>query len=155
MLDSTRAKRWLVLGFAVAALGLAACGDDDDDDADSADSTAASEEIVIETDLQIPTGDVVDGSSIGDEPFCPDGTFRDSEGSGRWFIEKAFDCPDGTLTIGFSPSEPIGGVQRGPWEILSGTESYEGLQGGGRMEVTFESQSSEKGNETFTGTLVP
>jgi hypothetical protein len=36
---------------------------------------------------------------------------------------------------------------------ISGTGAYEGLEGSGRMETKFETDT--RGRETFTGTVVP
>jgi hypothetical protein len=157
--------RWLAVALTVTAVGLAACGDDDGDengaattsgaDTDlSADPAEGSEEIVIKTDLNIPTGEVLGGSSIGDSPFCPGGTFRDKDGNDEiGFLDRTYRCPDGNLRMGFSPHEPQGLTQTGPWEIVSGTGAYEGMEGSGQMEVTFESANSDQGRETFTGTV--
>jgi hypothetical protein len=157
---------WLAMALAVTAIGLAACGDDDGDedgaatttsgaDSDlSADPADGGEEIVIKTDLNIPAGEVLGGSSIGDSPFCPGGTFRDRGGNAEiGSVDRTIRCPDGELRVGFTPGELQGRTQTGPWEILSGTGVFEGLEGQGRMEVTFESASSTKGRETFTGTV--
>jgi hypothetical protein len=148
----------LALALAVTALGLAACGDGDESST-SADSAESSEEIVIVTHIVFPrqgegtpSGEIVGGSTIGDSPFCPGGSFRDGPGQDAYDVEKNIDCPDGTLTIGFSPGEPAGHKQTGPWEVLGGTGAYEGLQGEGEMEVT---GSDREGRETFTGTVTP
>jgi hypothetical protein len=148
--------RWLALALTVATVGLTACGDDDGDDNGEATTSGVEEEIFIETDLDIPTGEVLDGSTIGDSPFCSGGTFRDTEGNEEiGFVDRTYECSDGTLRMGFSPGEPVDLTQAGPWEIVSGTDAYEGLEGSGQMEVTFESENSSKGRETFTGTVVP
>jgi hypothetical protein len=155
--------RWLAVALTVTAVGLAACGDDRDAngaattsgaDTDLADPAEGSEEIVIKTDLNIPTGEVLGGSSIGDSPFCPGGTFRDKDGNDEiGFLDRTYRCPDGSLRMGFSPHEPQGLTQTGPWEIVSGTGAYEGMEGSGQMEVTFKSANSDQGRETFTGTV--
>jgi len=78
--------------LAIAALGLAACGDDDADQAErtvgpdvdrtvSAPGGGGSEAILIKTHLTIPTGEVLSGSVIGDSRFCRGGTFRDEDGN--------------------------------------------------------------------------
>jgi hypothetical protein len=93
-LGQPRQVRWLALALTLATVGLGACGDDDGDENGAAttpgvdtdlpaDSGEGSEEIVIKTDLTIPTGEVLEGSSIGDTPFCPGGTFRDQRGERR------------------------------------------------------------------------
>jgi hypothetical protein len=172
MLRSTETKpgqprqvRWLASALALAAFGLAACGGDGGDENGaatkpgvdtSADRAGRSEEIVIKTRLDIPTGEVLGESSIGDSSFCPGGTFRDRRGDGDiGSVDRTFRCPDGSLRIGFSPGEPRGQTQAGPWKVVSGTRAFEGLRGDGRMKVKFESASDSKGRETFTGTVVP
>jgi hypothetical protein len=167
-LGQSRHVRWLALALALATVGLAACGDDDGDengaattpsaDSDlSADPGGGSEEIVIKTDLTIPNGEVLEGSSIGGTPFCPGGTFHDKPGDAEiGSVDRTIRCPDGNVRIGFSPSERPGLTETGPWKVVSGTGAYEGLRGRGQMEVTFEPHTSAlEGRETFTGTVVP
>ncbi|MDQ3729476.1 MAG: hypothetical protein M3355_07790 [Actinomycetota bacterium] len=145
------------MALAVTALGLAACGDDDADESDVSGNPAEStEEIVIETHLtfplnEAPRGEILEESTIGGSPFCPGGTFSDQPGSGQFFNEKTIECDDGSLEIGFSPGEPSNRTQKGPWEVLSSTGAYEGLQASGEMEAKFDSQT--EGHETFTGTV--
>jgi hypothetical protein len=141
----------------VSLLGIAACGDDDGDEGGT---TAAESDgpTLIKTRLDIPTGEILGGSTIGDSPFCPGGTFRDKRGSQDpsvppyGSVDRTFRCPDGSLRIGFTPGVPQGRTQAGPWKVLSGTGAYKGLRGEGQMEVTFERGSSSNGRETFTGT---
>lgn len=147
------------MALAVMALGLAACGDDDADESDaSANPAESAEEIVIETHItfarnEAPMGEILDESTIGGSPFCPGGTFSDQQSGVEWFIEKSIECDDGTLEIGFSPGEPSGGTQAGPWEVLSGSGAYEELRASGEMEVEFASRT--EGRETFTGSVEP
>jgi hypothetical protein len=101
----------------LAAIGLGACGDADGDepgaattsgvDSDvSADPGEGSEEILIQTQVEIGVaeelrgsnvseGEVLDGSSIGDSPFCPGGVFRDAHSEdpeiGSW--TERFSAP--------------------------------------------------------------
>jgi hypothetical protein len=166
-LGQPRQVRWLALALTLATVGLGACGDDDGDENGAAttpgvdtdlpaDSGEGSEEVVIKTRVDIPTGEVLDGSSIGDSPFCPGGTFRDQHGNADiGSVDRTFDCPDGSLRIGFTPGVPQGRTQAGPWKVVSGTGAFEGLEGDGQMEVKFEPGSDSKGRETFTGTVVP
>ena len=161
-----RHPRWLALALTGAAVGLAACGDDDADKAQTtpasavnrpaADSGGGAEAIRIKTHLTIPTGKVLDGSTLGDSPFCPGGTFRD-EGTSTGNL-KTFQCPGGRLTIDFSPGEPredsAGGQnQSGPWKVVTGSGEFAGLRGHGRMTVRFESSEADESRETFTGTV--
>jgi hypothetical protein len=173
--------RWLALALTLATVGVAACGDDDGDetgaattagaDSDlSADAGETSEEILIKTQVEIGAaeelrgsnvseGAVLDGSSIGDSPFCPGGAFRDahSEDPEIGFVDRTFQCPDGRLRIGFSPQAPTGPRrQSGPWHVVSGTRAFEGLEGRGQMEIKYEPHTkATEGRETFTGTVVP
>ena len=109
--------------------------------------------------MDIPTGEVLGGSTIGDSPFCPGGTFRDKHGSEDpsvppyGLVDRTFRCPDGSLRIGFTPGEPQGRTQAGPWRVASGTGAFKGLRGAGQMKVKYEPGSDTKGRETFTGTV--
>jgi hypothetical protein len=160
----------LALILTVTALGLAACGDDDDGDesgttaatnVETTSTTAAEsdEAILIKTRVDIPAGEVLGGSTIGDSPFCKGGTFRDVHGTEDpsvppyGLLDRTFRCPDGSLRIGFTPGTPKGQTQAGPWRAVSGTGAYKGLTGGGEMEAKFEPGSNSKGREKFTGTV--
>jgi hypothetical protein len=144
-----------------AAVALAACGDDDADTTTKRPAADAGEPITITTRLSIPTGEIVRGSSIGDEAFCSGGTFRDREpGSGA--VVKTISCNGGRLTIAFNPrypqGDPDGGrTQRSAWTVVTGTGRFEGLRGHGSMVVKFAKPSSNgeftNGRETFTGTV--
>jgi hypothetical protein len=96
------------------------------------------------------TGEVIDGSFIGESAFCPGG--KTTGGSTGPTISTTFRCPDGRLEIHFAPMQPSA-VQSAVWEIVSGTGRFEGLRGGGSMVATFESEDPDKGRETFTGTV--
>jgi len=162
-------------------VGFASCGDDagDEDgttttpgvDSDgSADPEKESENVVIETEVHIEiseggpqTGDpqgggkVLDGSSLGDSPFCPGGTFRDRHGDAEiGLVDRTFRCSGGSLRIGFTPGVPEDPqTQNGPWNVVSGTGDFEGIQGHGEMEIKYEPGThGSEGRETFTGTIV-
>ena len=96
--------------------------------------------------MDIPTGEVLGGSTIGDSPFCPGGTFRDKHGSEDpsvppyGLVDRTFRCPDGSLRIGFTPGEPQGRTQAGPWRVASGTGAFKGLRGGGQMKTTYDAR---------------
>jgi len=153
----------------VSLLGIAACGEDDGHEGGTTaakgvetTSTTASdgnEPIVINTRVDIPTGEVLGGSTTGGSPFCPGGTFRDEHGSEDpsvppyGLVDRTFRCPDGNLRIGFTPGQPQGRTQAGPWRVASGTGAFKGLRGGGQMEVKYAPGSNTKGRETFTGTV--
>jgi hypothetical protein len=151
------------VALTVASIALACCGGDDeaggptaapDAEAGSPPATEGGEAILIRTHVNIPTGEVLGGSSIGDSPFCPGGTFRDQHGNDDiGLVDRTFRCPDGTLRIGFTPGVPQGRTQTGPWKVLSGTGAFEGLEGSGQMETKYERGSHTKGRETFTGTV--
>jgi len=168
------------LALTLAIVALAACGDDDGDedgaattsgvDSDLSADPGGVEEIVIKTQVEIGAaeelrgsnvseGEVLDGSSIADSPFCPRGTFRDahSEDPEIGFVDRAFHCPDGSLRIGFSPQAPTTPrTQSGPWHVVSGTGAFEGLEGNGQMEIKYEPHTeATEGRETFTGTVAP
>jgi hypothetical protein len=171
-LRETRRGRRLTLALIFATFGLAACGDDGGGGNGTAtapgsdsDATAGSEEVVIETLVVFPenpddpvTGEVLEGSTIGDSPFCAGGTFSDQHGTEDpdeppyGLVDRTYSCPDGTLRMGFSPAEPVDGTQSGPWRIVSGTGAYEGLQGEGQMEAPVVPGGGEA-HETFTGTV--
>jgi hypothetical protein len=151
-------SRWATLVLIPAALGLAACGGSDS--ADHATATGSTEKIRIETHAElievVDTGTVLKGSTIGDSPFCPGGTWSGGHGhlSNDW-LDKNFKCPEGTLRIAFNPRVSKGDTDRGPWTVLSGTGSFEGLRGSGQMKIKFPpGDMPTTGHETFTGTVV-
>lgn len=163
-----RSSRSVGIGRAVALLLVCmalvtACGGGSDNAAGTnatstmkSNPTADGEPIRIKTHVNfsgsIPEGEVLDGSTIGDSPFCPGGTFRDLHGNDDiGLVDRTFRCPNGTMRVGFTPGEPQGDTQAGPWKILSGTGAFERMRGQGRMEVR-ESGNNE-GGETFTGTV--
>ena len=164
-IERSRQARWFAVALTITAIGVAACGGDDGDTAGTTavpgierDSTvgrgAGDEPILIKTQATIPTGEVLSGSSIGDSPFCPGGTFRDRHGNADvGLVDRTLRCADGSLRIGFTPGVPHGDTQTGPWKVVSGTGAFEGLRGQGRMEMKYEPGSSSQGRETFTGTV--
>lgn len=178
-LGQPRQVRWLALALMPATVGLAACGGNDRGATATsggktgltADPGAATEHIVIKTRavLDIPEGgpqpgestgrgEVLAGSSLGDSPFCPGGMFRDQHGEDPdiGLVDRTFDCPDGSLRIGFTPGSPEGRTQAGPWKVVSGTRAFEGLQGDGQMEIKYKPGTrGTEGRETFTGMVVP
>src|SRR3954454_9761748 len=127
----------LILALAVTAAGLAACGDGDTSasetpTAGSATSTGAppvSQKILIKTDAKllgnVDTGTVLTGSTLGDSPFCPGGTWSGGHGNldHNW-LDKNIKCPDGTLRIGFDPRTSRGRTDSGPWKVISGTGAF-------------------------------
>jgi hypothetical protein len=177
-----RKLRLSLMFVGILAIGLVGgCGDDGADDNGAAttptvDGAAADpgeggEEIVIKTHVvidipeggpqpgkSISEGEVLGGSSLGDSPFCPGGTFSDlhSDDPEIGLVDRTFDCPDGSLRIGFTPGVPEGRTQAGPWRVVSGTGAFEGLHAHGEVEIEYEPGSrSSEGRETFTGTAAP
>jgi hypothetical protein len=159
--------KWVALVLTVAMAAFAGCGDDGDDPAATPSAVESSsthliegeEEIVIKTyvDLEfvVDTGKVLDGSSLGDSPFCPSGTSSGGHGNtDNGWLDKTFECSDGTLTIAFDPRNMSKRSASGPWEVLSGTGAYEGMEGSGEMEIKFAADPQvPEGHETFTGTV--
>ena len=142
-------RRAVVLVLAGVLFG-AACGGDEDDAADtSAASTTGppGEPIVIRTRKlvaltertePIATGEVLEGSTLGDSPFCAGGTVLDSHGSSDptvWLIIETITCPDGTVKLRLEPDPWPGMNQTGSWMIASGTGTFERLRGSGEMEA--------------------
>jgi hypothetical protein len=152
----------------VGVLSMGACGGDEDDAADtSATSTTAprSETIVIQTRMlvaaeeraePIATGEVLDGSTLGDSPFCADGTVLDSHGStdpSVWLIIETITCPNGTVKLRLKPDPAEGLSQTGSWTIDSGTGALEGLRGSGEMDVVYDPDPDSPAHVTLTGTV--
>jgi hypothetical protein len=111
------------------------------------------EPILIETRVSLPEGDVLPGSLIGESAFCPGGTFRDEHGEPPLgLVLKTFQCPDGRLTITFSPTQHSS-IQSSSWRVVEGSGEFEGLSGQGWMVGRFE-EGDPAGRETFTGTVI-
>jgi hypothetical protein len=152
--------RWLTATLAVAAIGLAACGDDNGGkgrtvtvpgDAEQ-DAPVIGDAILIETritNIERHTAEVLSESFIGKSAFCPGGK---ASGGGNPTVITTFRCRDGRLKIRFAPMQRSL-VQSAVWEVVRGTGSFAGLRGGGSMVARFESDASENGRETFTGTV--
>jgi hypothetical protein len=68
-------------------------------------------------------------------------------------VDRTFRCPGGSVRIGFTPGEPQGRTQAGPWRVAGATGAFKGLRGAGQMKVTYEPGSNAKGRERFTGTV--
>ena len=163
---------WTVLrviagALAIAVMGLAAWSDaggvergtsavKDFNRGFFAPNAEGGQAILINTRMTLPTGEVRRASVIGDSTFCPGGTFRDRpEDTEIGLVDRIFRCPNGTLRIGFTPGVPDGLTQSGPWNVVSGTGVFEGLQGSGQMEIRKKPNSCLDGHETFTGTVLP
>jgi hypothetical protein len=98
---------------------LAGCGGDDDTAAPvgvAPTAEQAGEPIEIRTEVTIvdeegaetiATGEVLEGSTLGDSPFCVGGTIIDTHPTAdvdpAYLIEREITCPGGTVTIGLTP----------------------------------------------------
>ena len=161
----------LALPLLLSTLTLAACGEESGDGESSSrpTSSAEPEQILITTNVKLdipdgavqvgdPTGggEILEGSSVGDSPFCPDGTFRDSHGeASTGLVDRMIECPEGTLRIGFTPGPPDDdGSQSGPWRILDGAGAFEQWEGSGEMSTVYKPKThGTEGSEKFTGTV--
>ena len=111
------------------------------------------EPILIETSVSLPEGEVLPDSLIGESAFCPGGTFRDDHGEPPLgLVVKTFRCPDGSLTITFSPTQHSL-IQSSSWRVVEGSGEFEGLSGQGWMVAKFE-EGDPAGRETFAGTVI-
>ena len=153
----------------VATLVLAGCGAEDkrEEGGDAKKATSRptesatageGEPILIKTRVDIPTGKVVNGSTIGDSPFCPGGTFRDKHGTPDiGLVDRTMTCQDGRLRMGFDPQMPVGDTQSGPWRIISGTGAYEGWKGSGEVVLRYDPDDNRphptRGRERYRGTV--
>ena len=179
--DGVRLLRAVVLVLVgmlvlVGVLFLGACGGDEKDAADTSAASATAppgEPIVIRSTLiiaaeegsePIATGTILEGSTLGGEPFCAGGTILESHASldpkmKSYLIDLKITCPDGTVRIGFTPEvgaepAPQGQTpQRGVWTIVSGTGEFEGLGGSGKSEAVYGPNPSSPVRQTFTGTV--
>ena len=104
------------------------------------------------------TGKVVAGSVLGDSAFCAHGTVRHEQGNPDigFPAVNVFLCSDGQVKFGFGPGpEQMGNsVQTSDWKVLDGSGRFSGMTGRGQMIVQWsEKAGSDKGYETFTGTV--
>ena len=171
--------RVTVLLVSILTLVLGACGSGQNGAAPSrAVSTTEppGEPIVIQTSLvvaaaegaEIPaTGMVLEGSTLGVEPFCVGGTIEDRhpepDAAPPRLLDRTITCPDGTLSmgltpeVGLTPEPPKDRPEGGSWIILGGTGTFEGLHGSGAMEVTYDPGNApgkaSLAQATLTGTV--
>jgi hypothetical protein len=105
------------------------------------------------------TGEVLEGSTLGDGTFCVGGTIRDSHASldpavePLGLIDRRITCSDGTVRIVFTPGETQNLTQGGSWTIVSGTGAFEQIHGTGKMETVYDPADDSLGRETLTGTV--
>jgi hypothetical protein len=175
-----------VVPVSLLALVLGACGGGVANGSGAAASTPPStlpstaeprgEPIVIRMSLvtaavegaEIPaTGKVLEGSTLGAAPFCVGGTIEDRhpdpDAAPPRLLDRTITCPDGTVTlgltpeVGLTPEPPKDRPQGGSWTIVGGTGTFEGLRGGGEMEVTYdpgnEPDKKSLAQATLTGTV--
>lgn len=166
-LEESRHALWLAAALTGAAITLAGCGAGDGDAGDKPATTTGNsasapgggaEPILIKTRMNIPTGKILDGSTIGDSPFCPGGTVMDQHGTPPiGLVDRTITCPDGTLRMGFDPELPVGDTQSGPWRIVGGTGAYDGWEGSGEMAMRYDPRDNRqhptRGRERYTGTV--
>ena len=164
---------WRLTAVAILmAASLTACGQDGGDDASDAGAHRSAsgepratttaprpgESILIKTRFSAFRGKVLDGSVLGDSPFCPGGTVRHEHGSPELGFPaiNVFDCADGRLRIGFGPGpdQLDNAVQTSSWEVIDGNGSFAGMSGEGQMTVRLARAGATKGQETFTGKVV-
>lgn len=157
----------LVLGLAFVL--LPACGGDEGATNTRPASTPepTGESIEIKTKITvadeegaetIATGEVLEGSTLGGSPFCVGGTILDAHpdpAEESYLIERTITCPDGTATIGLTPDvdSPPGEPQTGSWTMVGGTGDFDGVGGGGEMEVVYDPDDDSRAHETLTGTV--
>jgi hypothetical protein len=108
----------------------------------------------------VARGEVLEGSTLGTEPFCVGGTTEDRHASEdpamepHGLLARTITCPDGTVRLGFTPEiVPLGETQPGSWTIVSGTGVFEGLRGSGEMENVPGPTPESPTDETLTGSV--
>lgn len=158
---ATRLSSRILIPSLGAVLVVAGCGGGENESGTS----AKSEQIVIRTRVNIAptpgaepiaTGEVLDGSTLGDSPFCVGGRIRDAHASPDpevFLIARTITCADGEVRIDFSPELSQTLTQTGSWTIVSGTGVYEGIEGSGELKVINEPGPTAPARETYTGTV--
>ena len=104
----------------------------------------------------IATGDVLEGSTLGNEPFCRGGSIVDTHGSADpslRLIVHTITCPDGTLSLAFAPDLAPGARDTGSWIVVGGSGAFDGLRGRGEMDVAYGPNPDSPADTTFTGTV--
>lgn len=162
-----------VVLVSVLALVLGACGGDaSEGGAAGTGAASTTEPLVIRTRMlvaateraDIPAiGEVLEGSTLGNVPFCVGGTVEDRHASDDpaaepyGLLDRTITCPDGTVRVGFTPKvtpeHTPGLIQAGSWIIFSGTGAFERLRGNGEMETTYDPVDGSVAQETLIGTV--
>jgi hypothetical protein len=152
-------KSWVLAGAkALYERNAKSGGDEGEDEGGATDrdrpAAEGGEAILVKTRMNLPVGEVLPGSSIGDSAFCPGGRIRDRHGgtAGLGLVVKTLRCPNGRLTITFSPTQRSL-IQSSSWRVVNGSGRFEGLHGHGRMKARFGIGARSRGRETFTGTV--
>jgi len=108
----------------------------------------------------IATGEILEGSTLGSEPFCSGGSMVDSHAEGDPAVEpygliaRTITCGDGTVRVAFTPEVvPRDQPQTGSWTIVGGTGAFEGIHGSGDLEVVRDPDDESRDLETLTGTV--
>jgi hypothetical protein len=140
------------VAMTIAALSLAACGDD----GQSTQRAPGRQKLVIKAhaNLQdvVDKGEVLNGSSLGSTPFCRGGKF--TGGHSNEMIFRTFFCGGASLELGFTPGKESGRTVTGRWKILGGTGQFKGLKGSGRITTKFAPGSEPaEARETFIGSV--
>lgn len=149
----------------VLLTGLDACSDDERGGSKASGgpgrggtTAAPGEAVLIRTRIHDFEGTVLEGSVIGDTPFCPGGKVVHEGGSPQigFPAVNVFQCAEGQLRIGFGPGpdQMDQAVQTSAWEVLGGTGRFAGATGAGEMEVRFKTAGASVGEETFEGRIV-
>ncbi len=156
----------------VGALVLGACGRHEGNAGGTNAASATGrpgKQIVIRTTLSIAaesgaqtiaTGEVLEGSTLGGDPFCDGGTVLDIHGDADFvkaygLIDSTITCPDGNVRMGIAPTYGPDGTPtgRGSWKIVGGTGAFEGLRGAGEEKIVYDPNDESVGRETLTGTV--
>lgn len=151
------------------ALMVGACGGEGGaSDLSAATTEPSDERFVLRTSVtiaatsgaeQVATGEVLEGSTIGDSSFCVGGTILDVHANLDPAVERygllarKLTCPDGIVKMGFTPEVAQGPTGTGSWTIVSGTGAFEGLGGSGEFEITYDPDDDALASETYTGTV--
>ena len=165
-MDLRAVMRSAVTLVLLGVLLVGACGGGEDG---ASETSVQSEQVEILTSVvgaateraePIATGKVLEGSTLGGSPFCVGGTIRDSHGSPDpevALIARTITCQEGRVRMDLTPEVSQGMpqdlTQTGSWTIVSGTGAFEGLRGGGEMEIVYDPDPNAPARGTYTGTV--